>query len=72
MFLMLHSCLLAVTGLRKEVIVRDAIHKKLISSFLSLQAEKTFFRDAMLNEYLYLQEKKGIITPEENNSLKRY
>ena len=69
---MLHSCLLAVSGLRKEGIVRDAIHKKLTNSFLSLQAEKTFVRDAMLNEYLYLHEKKGIVTPEENNSLKRY
>lgn len=61
-----------MTGLNKEVIVRDAIHKKLSSSFLSLQAEKTFFRDTMLNEYLYLHEKKGIVTPEENNGLKRY
>lgn len=41
------------------------VYEKLKQALVSVQAEKTFFRDKMLNEYIHIKEKKQIQTTED-------
>ncbi|XP_057314205.1 uncharacterized protein LOC130655465 isoform X2 [Hydractinia symbiolongicarpus] len=60
------SALLAVQNRKVRV------HEKLKQALVSVQAEKTFFRDKMLIEYIHIKEKKGIQTTEDILRVKKH
>lgn len=48
------------------------VYEKLKQALVSVQAEKTFFRDKMLNEYIHIKEKKQIQTTEDILRVKKH
>lgn len=47
------------------------MHEKLQAAFISIQAEKSFLRDRMLNEFLRIKEKKQLQSVDEIIKLKQ-